>query len=226
MGSTGVYSSNFTAPLVNSVVSSIIQVTATENGFISGSALTTITLNPFPPLTVAASPNPVSITPGGEIVLMIRVTNGTSPVTGATIFLSSSAAGSFSSPTDGGNGNYSAVYTTPLQASNPTVTVQASKPGFASGQNSVTVTINGIPNLTNLKVVGIPFIFLIAGLALLVLVVLVALVSRRKREPSSPYYHPVEAEPPAYASKPDFREGLSSRFRGALFTGLAAIGGS
>ena len=225
MGSIGVYSSNFTAPLVNSAVSSIIQVIASESGFLSGSAFTTITLNPFPPLTVAASPTPVSITPGGEIVLMIRVTNGTTPVTGATIFLSSSAGGSFSSPTDGGNGNYTAVYTTPLQASNPTVTIQASKPGFASGQNTLTVTINGIPNLTNLKVVGIPFIYLIAGIALLFLLVLIALVSRRKREPTSPYYHPVEA-PPAYASRPDFGEGLSSRFRGGLFTGLAAIGGS
>src|SRR5207244_12580851 len=157
------------------------------------------------------------IRPRSGIGLMVRVTNGTSLVTGATIFLSSSAGGSFSSPTDGGNGNYTAVYTTPLQASNPTVTVQASKPGFASGQNTLTVTINGIPNLTNLKVVGIPFIYLIAGIALLFLLVLIHLVSRRKRKPTSPYYHPVEAEPPTYASKPNFGECLSSRFRGALF---------
>jgi len=118
------------------------------------------------------------------------------------------------------------VYSTPLQNSNPTITIQATKAG-SSGQDTLTVTVSGIPNLTNLKVVGIPFIFLIAGIALLFLVVLIALVSRRKREPSSPYYHPpVEAEPPAYASRPDFGEGLSSRLRGALFTGLAAIGGS
>ncbi len=224
-GSPGLYYSNFTAPLVSSTTGTIIQVVASETGFLSGSAQTTITLNPFPPLTVAAAPSPTSITPGGEIVLEIRVTNGTSPVTGATIFLSSSAGGTFSTPTDGGNGNYSAVYSTPLQASSPTVTIQASKSGFSSGQDTVTVTVNGIPNLTNLKVVGIPFIFLIAGIALLFLVVLIALVSRRKREPTSPYYHPVEA-PPTYASGPDFGEGLSSRFRGGLFTGLAAIGGS
>ena len=159
--------------------------------------------------------------------MMIRVTNGTSPVVGATVFLSDSAAGgSFSSPTDGGNGNYTAVYTTPLQASNPTITIRASKSGFALGQNTLTVTINGIPNLTNLKVVGVPFIYLIAGIALLFLVILIALVSRRKREPTSPYYHPVEAPPPTYASRPDFGKGLTSRFRCGLFTGLAAIGGS
>jgi eukaryotic-like serine/threonine-protein kinase len=225
MGSTGVYSSNFTAPLVNSPIATTIQVFATENGFIGGSAQTVINLVPFPPLTVVATPRPTAITPGGEILLMIRVTNGTTPVTGATIFLSSVAGGSFTNPTDGGNGNYSATYSVPLQGSSATVTIQASKPGFSSGQNSVTVTVNGIPNLTSLKVVGIPFIFLIAGAALLVLVVLIALVSRRKSVPSSPYYKP-QVEPPSYASKPDFEEGLSSRFLSGLFTGLAAIAGS
>jgi hypothetical protein len=226
MGSPGLYYSNFTAPLVSSATGAVIQVVASEIGFLSGSAQTMITVNPFPPLTVAAAPSPRSITPGGEIVLEIRVTNGTSPVTGATIFLSSTAGGTFSTPTDGGNGNYTAVYSTPLQASSPTVMIQASKPGFSSGQDTVTVTVNGIPNLSNLKVVGIPFIFLIAGAALLFLVVLIALVSRRKSEPSSPYHHPVDVEAPTYASGPDFGEGLSSRFRGGLFTGLAAIGGS
>src|SRR5438132_10693058 len=206
-GSPGLYYSNFTAPLVSSTSGTIIQVVASETGFLSGSAQTTIIVNPFPPLTVATAASPTSITPGGEIVLEIRVTNGTSPAMGATIFLSSSAGGAFSAPTDGGNGNYTAVYSTPLQASSPTVTIQASKPGFSSGQDTVTVTVNGIPNLTNLKVSGIPFIFLIAGAALLFLVVLIALVSRRKSEPSSPYYHPVEA--PTYASRPDFGEGLS-----------------
>ena len=225
-GSPGLYYSNFTAPLVSSITDTTIQVVVSESGFLSGSAQTTITVYPLPPLTVAAAPSPASITPGGEIVIAIRVTNGTSPVTGASIFLSSAAGGTFSTPTDGGNGNYTAVYTTPLQASSPTVMIQASKPGFSSGQDTVTVTVNGIPNLTNLKVSGIPALFLIAGFALLFLIVLIALVSRRQREPTSPYHHPVEAEPPSYACRPDFEEGLSSRFRCGLFTGLAAIGGS
>ncbi len=225
-GSPGLYYSNFTAPLVSSTTATTIQVLASETGFLSGSAQTTITVNPFPPLTVLASPKPVSITPGGEVVIEIRVTNGTQPVLGATIPTpTSSAGGTFSAVSDDGNGNYTIIFTAPLQSSNPSVTILASKPGFSSGQDTVTVTVNGIPNLTNLKVSGIPFIFLIAGAALLFLVVLIALVSRRKSEPSSPYYHPVEA-PPTYASRPDFGEGLSSRFRGGLFTGLAAIGGS
>jgi hypothetical protein len=221
------YYSNFTAPLVSSATVAIIQVVASESGFLSGSAQTTITANPFPPLTVLASPRPLSITPGGEVVIAIRVTNGTQPVLGAIIPPpKSSAGGTFSGVTDNGNGNYTIVFTAPLQSSNPAVTIVASKPGFSSGQDTVTVTVNGIPNLTNLKVVGFPFIYLIAGAALLFLVVLIALASRRKNVPSSPYHHPAEVEPPTYASRPDFGEGLSSRLRGALFTGLAAIGGS
>jgi outer membrane protein assembly factor BamB len=227
MGSPGLYYSNFTAPLVSSTTNTIIQVVASQTGFLSGSAQTTITLNPFPPLTVSASPKPVSITPGGEVVLEIRVTNGTQPVIGATIPPpTSSAGGTFSGASDNGNGNYTIIFTAPLQGSNPTLTILASKAGFSSGQATVSVTVNGIPNLTNLKVSGFPFIFLIAGIALLFLLVLVVLVARRKSTPSSPHYHPVEAEPPTYASRPDFGEGLSSRFLSGLFTGLAAIGGS
>ena len=224
MGSPGLYYSNFTAPLVSSVTSATIQVVASEPGFLSGSAQTSITIVPFPPLTVSAAPSPASITPGGEIVLQIRVTNGTIPVSGATIFLSSASGGSFSNPTDNGNGNYSAVYTTPLQASTPTVSIQASKPGFASGQNTVTVTVTGFPNFTNLKVGGFPFFFLIAGAALLFLIILIAFVSRKKSVPKSAYYVPVE--PPAYAAKLGSGEGLTSRFCRGLFTGLAAIAGS
>ena len=225
MGSPGLYYSNFTAPLVTINTNAIIQVIASESGYLSGSAQTTITIIPFPPLTVAASPTPSSITPGGEIVIQIRITNGTKPVTGATLFLSSSGGGSFTSATDGGNGNYTSVFTTPLQPSTTTVTIQASKQGFASGQNTVSVTINGIPNLTNLKVSGFPFIYLAAGVALLFLVVLIAFVSRKKNPPKSPYYKP-QIEPPSYVLDPGFGEGLTSRFRRGLFTGLAAIAGS
>ncbi len=224
MGSPGLYYSNFTAPLVSTTTVTTIQVVASQSGFLSGSAQTTITLTPFPPLKVAAAPTPTSITPGGEIVLEIRVTNGTIPVTGATIFLTSSAGGSFSNPTDGGNGNYTAVFSAPLQASSPTVTIQASKPGFASGQDTVTVTVNGVPNLTNLKVAGFPVIYLIAGIALLVLVVVIALASGRKTNPPMQRIEPIE--PPTYLLGPDFKEGLTSRFFSGLFTGLAAIAGS
>ena len=211
MGSPGLYYSNFTAPLVTSNTNAIIQVVASESGYLSGSAQTTITIVPFPPLTVSASPTPSSITPGGEIVIQIRITNGTKPVAGATVFLSSSAGGSFTGPTDSGNGNYTSVFTTPLQPSTTTVTIQASKQGFASGQNTISVTINGIPNLTNLKVSGFPFIYLAAGVALLFLVVLIAFVSRKKNVPKSPYYKP-QVEPPSYVFEPRFGEGLTSRF--------------
>ena len=225
-GNPGLYYSNFTAPLVTSNTNAIIQVVASESGYLSGLAQTTINIIPFPPLTVSATPIPTSITPGGEIIFQIRVTNGTKPVAGATINpVPPSAGGSFSPYTDKGNGNYTLVYTAPLQPSTASVTITASKQGFASGQDTLTVTINGIPNLTNLKVSGFPFVYLAAGVALLFLVVLIAFVSRKKSVPKSPYYRPT-VEPPSYVFKPAFEEGLTSRFLQGLFTGLAAIAGS
>ncbi len=223
MISQGVYTSNFTAPLVSSTVGTTIQVTASLPGYVSGSAQTTITLNPFPALTVAVSPRPPTVSPGGDILLEIKVSNGSQLIPGATILLSSSAGGSFSALTDGGNGNYTAVFGSPLQSSNPTITVQALKPGFSSGQGQTTVTINGVPDFTTLKLSGIPFWLLLAGGFLIFLLIVIGLA--RRREPPRHDYVPPSV--PSYVlGKHVFREGLSRRFPGSGLMGLAAIAGS
>ncbi len=191
----GTYQANFTAPMVGSTVLTVIQVTASMTGYLSGTNQTSITLNPFPLLTVAVAPKPASITPGGEITLMIRVTNGTQLISGASLSLSSSAGGSFSSISDSGNGNYTAVFSTPLQNSNPTVTVQASKPGFTAGQGQATVAVNGIPDLTSLKIAGISFLLILAGGVLVFFLIIIGLVSRRKAEPR----YPAQLPAPSYA---------------------------
>jgi hypothetical protein len=93
-----------------------------------------------------------------------------------------------------GNGKYKAVFSTPSQSSNPTITVQASKAGFSAGQGQVTVTISGFPDLITSKVAGVPLLFLLLGLAALAIMVIVALTRRRttesrvKPEPLAPSY--------------------------------------
>ncbi len=181
----GTYGSNFTAPLVTQQADTTITVLASKSGYLDDTASTTITLTPFPPLSVAVSPRPSSVTPGGEILLLIRVSNGTLPVAGASIFLSASGGGSFSGLADGGDGNYTAVYAASLQNSNPTVVVQASKPGFSTGQGQVTITVSGIPDLTSLKLYGIPLFLIVLALFLLVTVVVVGFVAKRKIEAGS-----------------------------------------
>jgi len=182
---SGVYSANFTAPPVSSRIGTTIQVTASFSGYLNAINQTSITLNPLPTLTVAVSPKPNAITPGGDIILMIKVTNASLLITGATLSFSSSAGGSFSSITDSGNGNYTAVFSTPLQSSVPVVTVQASKTGFTSGQGQTTVQVNGVPNLTTLKVAGVPFFLVIAISVVLFLLMLAVIVQKRKTGPKA-----------------------------------------
>ncbi len=187
MISLGAYVSNFTAPLVSSTEVTTILVTATSSSYVSGFAQTGITLVPFPILTVAVSPLPAKISPGGEITLEIQVSNTSQMVPGAAIILSSSAGGSFSGLRDVGNGNYTAVFSSPLQGAGVVITVQASKPGFSSGEGQATITINGIPDLTSLKLAGVPFFILLIGGVLLFFLIVAGLISRRKAEPARHY---------------------------------------
>jgi eukaryotic-like serine/threonine-protein kinase len=185
MTGPGTYGANFTAPIVTSALSDLIQVIASASGYLNGVASTTIMVNPYPPLTIAVAVKPGTTTPGGEVLLMIMVTNGTELISGASLALtSSSGGGSFSGLTDSGNGNYTAIYTTPLQSSTNVLTVQASKKQFSSAQGQVVVTVNGVPDLTTVKVAGLP-LFLFAAVAVLIFFILVAVaVSRRDKSRS------------------------------------------
>jgi outer membrane protein assembly factor BamB len=201
----GTYVANFTAPLVSSTISDWIQVVASAPGYLSAVASTTIIVNPYPPLSVAVAAKPGITTPGAEVLLMIRVTNGTGLIPGANLTLTSSSGGSFSGLTDSGNGNYTAIYTTPLQSSTDVLTVQASKNQFSSAQGQVVVTVNGIPDLTTVKVAGLP-LFLFAAVAVLIFFILIALaVTRRDRA------RPHAFQPP----QPSF----TYAFRGGSFPG-------
>jgi hypothetical protein len=190
MTGPGMYVANFTAPIVTSTVNDLIQVIASASGYLNGVASTTIMLNPFPPLTISVAAKPGTTTPGSEVLLMIRVTNGTDLIAGASLTMTSSSGGSFSGLTDSGNGNYTALYTTPLQSSTNVLTVQASKKQFSSAQGQVVVTVNGIPDLTTVKVAGLP-LFLFAAVAVLIFFVLIALaVTRRDRSRSHGTFQP------------------------------------
>jgi len=183
----GVYVSNFTAPSVTSSTTTLITVTANKSGFTGNSGQTSITVNPLPTLTVAVTPRPTTIPPGGNIVLDIKVLNGTESVPGATINITSSGGGGFSTPVDKGNGNYTAMFNAPTQNSSPTITIQATKPGFVAGQNQVTVVISGVPDLTSIKVGGIPLIIFLASFILIAVIMIVAFAQRRKNDRSQHY---------------------------------------
>jgi outer membrane protein assembly factor BamB len=180
----GTYVANFTTAIVSSTISDVIRVVASAPGYLDAVASTTITVNPYPPLTVAVAAKPGATTPGAEVLLLIMVTNGTDLIAGASLTITSSSGGSFSGLTDNGNGNYTVIYTTPLQSSTNVLTVQASKSQFSSAQGQVVVTVNGIPDLTTVKVAGLP-LFLFAAVAVLIFFILIAVaVTRRDRSRS------------------------------------------
>src|SRR5437016_5498733 len=54
----GTYVANFTAPTVSSTLSDVIQVIASAPGYLNAVARMTITVNPYPPLTVAVADKP------------------------------------------------------------------------------------------------------------------------------------------------------------------------
>lgn len=180
----GTYVANFTAPTVTSSIGAVIQVVASASGYLNAFASTTITVNPYPPLTIAVSARPGTTTPGSDVLLMIMVTNGTELIAGARLVMTSSSGGSFSSVTDRGNGNYTVTYTAPLQSSTNVLTIQASKSQFSSAQGQVVVTVSGIPDLTTVKVAGLP-LFLFAAVGVLIFFILVAVaVTRRDKSRS------------------------------------------
>ncbi len=184
--SLGQYASNYTAPLVSSPSSTTIQVVATKTGFLDGSSQAAISLNPYPSLAVFVSAQPPSVSPGGSLLLMILVENGSTPIPGATISLSSNQGGSFSDLKDGGNGNYTATFSPELQNTNPTLTILASKPTFSSGQAQITVTVNGIPDLTKAKAFGVPVLLIAIAAVALFFISLMAIVASKKKEASRP----------------------------------------
>ena len=186
----GTYVANFTSPIVSSSANDVLQVVTSASGYLNAVVSTTVIVNPYPPLTVAVGAKPGTTTPGAEILLMIKVTNGTDPIPGANLTTTSSSGGSFSGLTDNGNGNYTVIYTTPLQTSTDVLTVQASKKQFTSAQGQVVVTVMGIPDLTTVKVAGLP-LFLFAAVAVIMFFILIAVaVTRRDKSRSHGHSQP------------------------------------
>src|SRR5256712_11349792 len=92
----GTYVANYTAPIATSSIRDMIQGVAIASGYLNAAASKNIMVNPYPPLTVAVSAKPGTTTPGSEVLLMIRVTNGTDLIRGANITPTSTTGRSFS----------------------------------------------------------------------------------------------------------------------------------
>ncbi len=130
-------------------------ITAIAPGYTSGQAtVTTHLIDPIQ-LNITVSAEPTIVNSSGTIRLIINVTyEGRSPVKMATLKLSSDGGGEFTPVKEVGGGIYTADYTAPrvYQKTTCTITAEASKKGYLTGNGTVRVTINPVIQRGSLQV--------------------------------------------------------------------------
>jgi len=105
-----------------------------------------------PSLSVDLSVEPVGLYSAETATVRVHVDAGNDPLEGAGIMLSSDRGGTFSLPTDDGNGNYSAVYNPPAVDQPKVVTITATAlaalgVGYNKGSASFQITVSPSPTL-------------------------------------------------------------------------------
>lgn len=119
-------------------------ITAQAPGYTAAQATMTTSLIDQYTLKVSATANPDPVNSGEQTTIRIYVTyDSFSPAPGATIKLASDKGGNFSSVTDERNGYYMCVFTAPTvtKQTNCTISINASKTGYTTGNGSLQVTI-------------------------------------------------------------------------------------
>jgi len=104
-------------------------------------------MSPMLTLTVSVTASPTTVYSAGTSTITILVTSDDTPITGATVSLTSDAGGSFSSVTDQGDGSYTATFTAPTVSTSTTVkiTAEASKEDYVTGQGETWITVEPSP---------------------------------------------------------------------------------
>lgn len=95
-------------------------------------------------LSVTVNANPTTVNSAETSTITVHITNGTTPVSGATISLTSNHGGSFSSVIDNSDGTYTATFTAPSVTVQTVcrITAQASKTGYIGGSGYVDVSVS------------------------------------------------------------------------------------
>ena len=103
----------------------------------------TVTIKALPALAAAASASPATVYSGGSSTIRATLKSGGAAVTGATVNLTSSNGGTFSTVSDKGNGTYVATFTAPdiVTQTLCTIAVSASKSGYLGGSGQTQVTV-------------------------------------------------------------------------------------
>lgn len=143
----GVYTSFYTAPEVVSETPTTLTAIGSKTGFLDGSAQLIVLVQPPSLLSIKLTSTESSLSPGKQTTLDIRLSEGTTPVSGATIAANDTVGGIFGTVQDKGDGDYSISYTAPNQNfTQPTpliIVAAASKPGYRTITSYLQLVIYG-----------------------------------------------------------------------------------
>jgi hypothetical protein len=147
----GLYNSTFNAPTFQT--QTVVNITATAsktNYALPNTLINQITVLPLPSLDVAVAPTPSTIDAGKQanVVAHVAYKDG-NPVTGATVILTSSSGGTFTTVKDLGNGFYNTTFTAPILNTQTVVTIMATaaKTDYTTSNGTTQITVQPLPPL-------------------------------------------------------------------------------
>ncbi|MGA2683341.1 MAG: hypothetical protein ABSF44_16270 [Candidatus Bathyarchaeia archaeon] len=118
-------------------------ITAQASSYITGQATMTTYLIDFLPLQITLRPDSQSLNNGDKTNITASITANGAAVTGATIQFTSDSGGTFTKPTDEGNGYYTTTFTASsfTKTTTCTITATASRTGYANSQTTTQITV-------------------------------------------------------------------------------------
>lgn len=142
---TGVMTTTYTAPVVGSQITAIIDANASKSGYINGTATATVTIYAIPPLVVSVGSNVTQVESGGTTTLTVTVTENTQPISNASVLVNSTQGSVVpSSGKSNASGKFAATFNAPAVTTQTVVilTANASKTGYSPGSGQVYITVN------------------------------------------------------------------------------------
>ncbi|MCS7115790.1 MAG: carboxypeptidase regulatory-like domain-containing protein [Nitrososphaerota archaeon] len=149
-GETYAVASFYSTPIAGST-----EITAQTAGYMSAKAKMTTYLIDVYVLNVSIEASAEEVNSGGNVSIRMYVAyNNTVPAPGVTVKLSSNKGGNFSQVTDEKTGYYTAMFTAPKVVSSTTVTItaNASKTGYVSGNASLKITVIPVFRTGNISI--------------------------------------------------------------------------
>jgi len=156
--SPGYFTTVFTAPNVTRVTDIRIIASASLNGYADGSDYTYLKV--LPPLYVQTTANPSVIISESTSTIMVDVTWNSNPVSNATVTVSSSIGGNFSSSEETTDSNGYAVFVfiapqiTIHDAVTANITIDAHTNGYVDAESYVMITV--VPKILILQIAAQP----------------------------------------------------------------------